>query len=97
MNPSKPGYQTTEFWLAVASQLLMLLVMIGIIPATDQDMLFGAVSACIVAAFALVTNGWIIVSYIRGRVAAKTEAMKLDEQTKPADTPADTLELTIQE
>jgi hypothetical protein len=70
----KPGWQTSEFYIALAGQLLAILVLLGIVPAADRATLEGAISRAVeaVAAFAASTLG--VWQYIRSRTTVKTEA-----------------------
>jgi hypothetical protein len=68
---NKPGWQTTEWWTTTISQLLALLTVFGILAPTDAHTLEGALAKIVAAAFLLATNAWIVVHYIKGRVALK--------------------------
>jgi hypothetical protein len=71
MNPTKPGILSSEFWIMIVPQLLLILELLGVIPATDKDMLGGLgvqIVTGLVAAVALY-------AYIKGRVAVKQAAI----------------------
>ena len=68
---SKPGWTTTEFWAAAASQLLALLALLGVIHASDLATLQDAVAKCVTAAAVFAANAWVVVRYIEGRVRLK--------------------------
>jgi hypothetical protein len=53
----KPGYKTTEFWLAIASQLLGILVVLGVITPEQQDAFAGALQH-IAGAIMMVGSGF---------------------------------------
>ena len=72
----KSGIFTTEFWLSISSQVLTLLVIVGMITATDKSTLEGAVSAAVGAIGVLVSNALIIWKYIAGCVEQKVEHLK---------------------
>lgn len=80
MNPIKPGWQTSEWWLAVGHQLLAVLVLLGIVPAADATGLDVAIAHGISAVFALAASAWVVVSYIKSR-----ENLKTLEPTSPAE------------
>lgn len=74
----KPGYQTTEFWLSIASTVVGLVaVVIGLSPA-DTATVSQAVSTAIVAVGSLVTSALTVYSYIRARTDLKVEALYAD-------------------
>ncbi len=73
----KPGYLTTEFYIAAASQLLGLLVMMGVISGTDKTTLEGAVSAAITAVGTLIGSAIIAWQYIASRTTQKVQAMAM--------------------
>jgi hypothetical protein len=77
----KPGWQTTEFWTTVFTQVLSLAVLLGFVTAGDSSLLEDAVSKAITAVATLVTNGLVIWRYIESRVRLKTRA------AQPAVTP----------
>jgi hypothetical protein len=68
---TKPGWKTTEWWTTSISQLLALLTVFGVLTPTDAHSLEEALAKIVAAAFLLATNAWIVVHYIRGRVALK--------------------------
>lgn len=72
----KPGYQTTEFWLAVLAQVLPFLVMFKVIPTEDSTNIQAMVSTIIMGLGSMIIGVTAIVTYISGRVATKNEAIK---------------------
>jgi hypothetical protein len=71
---TKPGFQTTEFWATLASQLLALLALAGLIGAGDLAPLQDAVGKCVAAAAVFATNAWVVVRYVQRRTHLKQSA-----------------------
>src|SRR5262245_38100794 len=69
---TKPGWKTTEWWTTTISQLLALLTVFGVLAPADAHTLEEALAKIVAATFLLATNAWIVVQYIKGRVAVKT-------------------------
>ena len=83
----KPGWQTTEFWIGIGTQLVSLLVFLGVIKGTEAGNLTTAFTGAVVAVAAFIANALVLVRYI----AARTE-LKLDwlqQQPDPPDRPPD--------
>jgi len=72
---TKPGYKTTEFWAAAASQLLALLALVGLIGPGDLATLQDAVGKCIAAVALFAANAWVVVRYIQSRTRLKQSAL----------------------
>jgi hypothetical protein len=70
----KPGWKTTEFYVSLIAQILALLVAFGFLSASEARTLETALAQCVTAVFLFIGNAWVVVSYIRGRVALKGEA-----------------------
>lgn len=85
---NKPGWQTTEWWTTTISQLLALLTVFGVLAPTDAHTLEEALAKVVAAAFLLATNAWIVVHYIKGRVA-----LKMDQ--RPSGSPGPLLPLLL--
>lgn len=90
---TKPGWKTTEWWTTTASQLLALLTVFGVLTPQDAQTLEEAVTKIIAAAFLLGANAWVVVHYVKGRVALK--ALHLDAQADAARPPGPTLPLLL--
>src|SRR3989440_12781344 len=69
VEPTRPGYQTTEFWTAFTGQLLALLTILGILQGPEAVTLQAAVSKCVAATCMLLSNAWVVVRYIPSRTA----------------------------
>jgi hypothetical protein len=69
---TKPGWKTTEWWTTTISQLLALLTVFGVLTPADAHTLEEALAKIVAATFLLATNAWIVVHYIKGRVALKS-------------------------
>lgn len=75
-----PGYMTTEFWTAIASKVagfVFVLVLIGLLPAGDQQEMTKVIAEIVLGVGALVVNGAVLWRYIASRQALKEEAMKV--------------------
>ena len=70
---TKPGWKTTEWWTTTISQLLALLTVFGILAPAEAHTLEEALAKIVAATFLLAANAWIVVQYIKGRVALKTQ------------------------
>jgi hypothetical protein len=68
---TKPGWKTTEWWTTSISQLLALMTVFGVLTPNDAHSLEEALAKIVAATFLLATNAWIVVQYIKGRVALK--------------------------
>jgi hypothetical protein len=88
---TKPGWKTTEWWTTTISQVLAILTIFGILAPTDAHTLEEALAKVVAAAFLLTTNAWIVVQYIKGRVALKT----LHTEARPTGPPRTTLPLLL--
>lgn len=75
----KPGYKTTEFWIAIISQALTVLVLLGVVTIGDAATLSDALGKIVGAVFALIASAAVVIAYIRGRVELKS----LDEPPLP--------------
>ncbi len=67
MNPYRPGWQTSEFWIALASQVIALLMIAGWISPADKQTLEQNVAAAIAAVFTIVGSVTVVVRYIDAR------------------------------
>lgn len=75
----KPGYKTSEFWLALISQVLAVLVTVGVLRPGDQAELGQCLSAAITAIFALLTSSVQMKQYIQGRQGLKLRDMDSEQ------------------
>ena len=71
MNPTRPGYQTTEFWLTLMTALLSCLVATGVIEPENRQVLQENLDSIIVKSAAILGNAVVIYQYIASRVALK--------------------------
>lgn len=67
----KPGYKTTEFYLAIIGQALSLLAVLGIINAGDVRPMHQLIGEMIAAGVVVVAGAWQVVSYIKSRTELK--------------------------
>jgi len=72
----KPGWQTSEFWIALIGQLLALLALAGAIPLSDKDRLETALASAVTAVFTLITSAVMVTRYIRSRSELKSQVME---------------------
>jgi hypothetical protein len=70
----KPGIKTTEFWLSLIGNVLAFAVALGVVSSADKATLEGALTTIVTSAIALVGAVTIVVTYVRGRIAAKSQA-----------------------
>lgn len=67
MEPLKPGYKTTEFWVLLASKVLSLLALLGVIAPTDVSTLNDAAAKLFSALGVILVQGVLIWHYISQR------------------------------
>jgi hypothetical protein len=76
----KAGHKTTEFYMAIVGQVIMLLVAGGLLTADLAEELVGAIGAAVAALVALIGVVVVVVAYIRSRTAVKVQHEKLLEE-----------------
>lgn len=76
----KAGYRTTEFAAVLASLVVTILVLGGVVNAEDEAQLHEAVVQIVLAIGSLLSNAAIIVSYIRSRTALKSNGKRTDSE-----------------
>lgn len=67
----KPGYRTTEFASVVASLLVSVLVLSGVVGPGEEDEVQGIVEELLLAAGSLLANAAVVVTYVRSRTELK--------------------------
>lgn len=67
----KPGWKSSEFWLALVFQILPVLVIIGIVTTEEADTLAQAITQAVAAVGALVAAMLPIIRYIDSRKEVK--------------------------
>ena len=71
----KPGFQTTEFWLALGSQVVLMLVLFGVVTPEDSDALKDAVTKIVTGVFTVASSvSYIVGRYLLKKVERETEA-----------------------
>lgn len=75
MEPEKPGWMTTEFWLALVTQGVALLVLFGIVSVVEKDTVTGTLGRAVENAFALAASAAAIWKYIQSRTDVKQQAL----------------------
>lgn len=68
----KPGYQTSEFWLTLAAQIIPLLVLLGVLTPEQAPGVSDALSNVIKDVFALLASVAPVAVYIWGRAKVKS-------------------------
>ncbi len=68
----KPGYKTSEFWLALSQQILALLVVAGYLSTEQADNLVSALPGAIVVLTFVINGAVALWRYIESREAIKT-------------------------
>jgi hypothetical protein len=79
-NPNKPGWATTEFWLALAgvgAKVVIVLVILGVIPVEKQEGTTRAIVDLLVAIGGIVGITFGSAAYGRQRAEVKKMAMSL--------------------
>jgi hypothetical protein len=69
----KPGIYTTEFWISLIGNVLAFAVALGVVSSSDKATLEGALTTIVTASIALIGAATVIVTYVRGRIAVKTQ------------------------
>lgn len=81
----KPGYQTTEFWQTVFTNLIAMLALFGVQVATSDDVIHAVAVIAALLASAIVTH-----SYTQGRSRVKVAQLGVsspDQATPVSTTP----------
>lgn len=68
----KAGYRTTEFAAVLASLVVTVLVLAGVVNAEEEAEVHDALVQIVLAVGSLLSNAAIIVAYIRSRTMLKT-------------------------
>lgn len=76
----KPGWKTTEFWMTLLTQLVGLLVILGVISTQDRASIEGALSSAITAVVTLIAQVSVLWKYIQDRTQLKMEAMRYEDE-----------------
>lgn len=67
----KPGYQTTEFWLALVAQAVPLAVLFGVIPHADQPAVTSGLTEAVQNVAAVIGSAVMVWKYISSRTLVK--------------------------
>ena len=68
----KSGWQTSEFWVTISSKVLALLCVAGVLKSADEQKMSTTITEGIIGVFAIIAAARVVVEYIKGRVAVKT-------------------------
>lgn len=71
----KPGWQSSEFWIALTGQALALLALTGTINIGDKDKIETALANAVTAVFTILSSAAVVVRYIRSRSELKSQAL----------------------
>jgi hypothetical protein len=75
----KPGWQSTEFWIALVGQALALLALTGTINVGDKDRIETALANAVTAVFTILSSAAVVVRYIKSRSELKSQALATPE------------------
>src|SRR5262245_16709172 len=75
----KPGWQSSEFWIALVGQALALLALTGTIASGDKDKLETALANAVTAVFTILSSAAVVVRYIKSRSELKSQALAASE------------------
>ena len=76
MTPTdKPGWQTTEFWITLATQVVAVLVLTGVIKPENQELALSIGTQIVTGLLAAV----LAITYIVARFKVKTTAMTVNK------------------
>lgn len=78
----KPGYLTTEFWLAVVAQIVPILVTIGVLTAGQGQTLASSAGNLLAAAVVFAAAVWPVVEYVKSRAKVKEAALLARKTSK---------------
>lgn len=78
----KPGWKTSEFAVVLVTQIITILVLVGVIPAQDQTMLTTSVTEIVAAMTTVIANAVVVWKYIQERTTLKT-SLSLPVEEKP--------------
>ena len=70
------GYKTTEFWLAISTAIIFVLVFLKIVPQEQSDSLVPLLSDALEKLSALILAISTIATYVKGRTELKKEVLK---------------------
>ncbi len=70
----KPGWQTTEFWLNVGQQIVVLFVLFGVIQPQNAQTVQEEVAKDILAICTLAVGAGAVIHYVQGRIHLKARA-----------------------
>jgi hypothetical protein len=83
----KPGWQSSEFWIAICTQVLALLALSGAINVGDKDKLETALANAVTAVFTIVSSAVVVIRYIRSRSELKSHAQATITDRSPLVVP----------
>lgn len=73
MDPLKPGWQTSEFWMMLVGKLMIFLVSIGFVTQANSDLVVAQLGAAIAGIFGIVSLYHMAVGYLQARAELKTQ------------------------
>ena len=67
----KPGWQTSEFWMTIASSILGMLALFGVVSQEEVDSIVAIVQSLVTALIGLALAIAPIITYIKSRAEVK--------------------------
>lgn len=83
----KPGWQTSEFWMTIAANVVAILAALGVIGPHDRPGVEGALQQAIIAIAGFAAAAATLWRYISGRVALKSEEVRAQVKVLTESTP----------
>ena len=82
----KPGYKTTEFWMAtitnIVAAVIPILVLYGVMTHEEGQLWYTLILAIAAPVVAVIVMGFVSRTYINSRTEIKTESMRLENVNK---------------
>jgi hypothetical protein len=78
----KPGWQSSEFWIALVGQALAVLALTGAINVGDKDKIETALANAVTAVFTILSSTAVVVRYIKSRSELKSQALAASEPSR---------------
>jgi hypothetical protein len=78
----KPGWQSSEFWIALVGQALAVLALTGAINVGDKDKIETALANAVTAVFTILSSAAVVVRYIKSRSELKSQALATSEPSR---------------
>ena len=90
--PPKAGFLTSEFWLALASLVVTVLVTFFGVPQTEADGLVNSIIKAVPVLLAIAAQASVVIHYIQGRTVLKvTSIVNPEPEPNPFELSGDLL------